>query len=68
MKLIRLLDDIATELEHQADMIRVAATAASEIEDSADEQATAVHARLVGLSRMATSYAKILEKVRSEHG
>ena len=62
MKLIRLLDDIATDLEHQVGMIRDAATAASEMEDTADEQATAVHARLIGISRMAKSFANILEK------
>ena len=49
MKLIRLLDDIATDLEQQTRAIRDAATAASEVEDSADEQATAVHVRLVAL-------------------
>ena len=62
MKLIQLLDDIATDLEHQTQAIRVAATAASEMEDTADEQATAVHARLIGISRMAKSFANILEK------
>ena len=62
MQLIQILDDIATDLEQQVAMIRVAATAASEMEDTADEQATAVHARLIGISRMAKSFANILEK------
>ena len=62
MQLIRLLDDIATDLEQQTRAIRDAAIAASEVEDSADEQATAVHARLIGISRMAKSFANILEK------
>ena len=61
MKLIRLLDDIAIELEHQVDMIRVAATAASEVEDTADEQAAAVHARLFVMQNWCRHYAKKLE-------
>jgi len=61
MKLIQLLDDIATDLEQQTQAIRVAATAASEVEDTADEQATAVHARLVTLIRYCQVYAKQLE-------
>ena len=64
MKLIRLLDDIATDLEQQTQAIRVAATAASEMEDTADEQAAAVHARLVTLSRYCEVYAKQLEARR----
>ena len=61
MKLIRLLDDIATDLEQQTQAIRVAATAASEMEDTADEQATAVHARLVVMQNWCRHYAKKLE-------
>ena len=61
MQLIRLLDDIATDMEQQTQAIRVAATAASEVEDAADEMATAVHARLVTLSRYCQVYAKQLE-------
>ena len=61
MKLIRLLDDIATDMEHQVAKIRDAATAASEVEDSADEQATAVHARLVVMGNWCRHYAKKLE-------
>jgi hypothetical protein len=64
MKLIRLLDDIATELEHQVGKIRDYATAASEVEDSAEEHANAVHIRLVGLSMMARHLAKQLEARR----
>ena len=66
MKLIRVLDDIATDLEQQTQAIRDAATAASEVEDSAEEHANAVHIRLVGLSMMARRLAKQLEK--SKHG
>jgi hypothetical protein len=61
MKLIQLLDDIATDLEQQTQAIRVAATAASEVEDAADEMAMAVHARLVGLSNYCKLLAKQLE-------
>lgn len=61
MKLIRVLDDIATDLEHQVGKIRDAATAANEVEDTADEQAAAVHARLVTLIRYCQVYAKQLE-------
>lgn len=65
MKLIRLLDDIATDLEHQVGKIRDAATAASEVEDTADEQATAVHARLVALGRYCQAFAKHLERFKN---
>ena len=61
MKLIRLLDDIATDLEQQTQAIRVAATAASEVEDTADEMATAVHARLVAMGNYCKLLAKQLE-------
>jgi methyl-accepting chemotaxis protein len=61
MKLIRLLDDIATDLEQQTQAIRDAATAASEVEDAADEMATAVHARLVVMQNWCRHYAKKLE-------
>ena len=61
MKLIRILDDIATDLENQVGKIRDAATAASEVEDTADEQATAVHARLVVMQNWCRHYAKQLE-------
>ncbi len=65
MKLIRILDDIATDLEQQTQAIRVAATAASEVEDTADEQATAVHARLVTLGRYCQAFAKHLERFKN---
>jgi hypothetical protein len=65
MKLIRLLDDIATDLEQQTQAIRVAATAASEVEDTADEQATAVHARLVTLGKYCHAFAKHLERFKN---
>jgi methyl-accepting chemotaxis protein len=58
MKLIRLLDDIATDLEQQTQAIRNAATAASEVEDAADEMAAAVHARLM----LIRNYCKVLAK------
>ena len=66
MKLIRLLDDIAADLEQQTRAIRDAATAASEVEDSADEQAAAVHARLLVVWNRCRLYAKRLERIR--HG
>ncbi len=62
MRLIRLLDEIATDLEQQTRAIRDYATAASEVEDSAEEHANAVHIRLAGLSMMARHLAKQLEK------
>ncbi len=61
MKLIQILDDIATDLEHQVGKIRDAATAASEVEDTADEQAAAVHARLVALGVIIKLLTKRLE-------
>lgn len=61
MQLIRLLDDIATDLEQQTRAIRDAATAASEVEDAADLMATAVHARLVVMKNWCRHYAKKLE-------
>lgn len=61
MKLIQLLDDIATDLEQQTQAIRVAATAASEVEDTADEQAAAVHARLVAIVNYCKHFSKRLE-------
>jgi hypothetical protein len=61
MRLIRLLDDIATDLEQQVGKIRDAATAASEVEDSADEQAAAVNARLVALGVIIKLLTKQLE-------
>ena len=61
MQLIRLLDDIATDLEQQTRAIRDAATAASEVEDSADEQAAAVHARLFVMQHWCRHYVKKLE-------
>ncbi len=61
MRLIRLLDDIATDLEQQTQAIRHAATAASEVEDSADEMAAAVHARLVALGMIIKLLTKQLE-------
>jgi methyl-accepting chemotaxis protein len=65
MKLIRILDDIATDLEQQTQAIRDAATAASEVEDSADEQAAAVHARLIVMWNWCRHYAKKLEQFRN---
>jgi methyl-accepting chemotaxis protein len=61
VKLIQLLDDIATDLEHQTRAIRDAATAASEMEDAADEMATAVHARLQAMGNYCKLLAKQLE-------
>jgi hypothetical protein len=61
VQLIRILDDIATDLEQQTRAIRDAATAASEVEDSADEQAAAVHARLIVMWNWCRHYAKQLE-------
>lgn len=61
MKLIRLLDDIATDLEQQTQAIRDAATAASEMEDTADEMAAAVHARLMFMGNFCKVLAKKLE-------
>jgi hypothetical protein len=61
MKLIQILDDIATDLEQQTQAIRDAATAASEVEDSADEMATAVHARLIVMQNWCRHYVKKLE-------
>jgi hypothetical protein len=61
VQLIRLLDDIATDLEQQTQAIRDAATAASEVEDTADEQAAAVHARLFVMQNWCRHYAKKLE-------
>ena len=65
MQLIRLLNDIATDLEQQTRAIRDAATAASEVEaddwDAADEMASAVHARLVVMQNWCRHYAKKLE-------
>ncbi len=61
MRLIQILDDIATDLEQQTQAIRVAATAASEVEDSADEQAAAVHARLVALGMIIKLLTRQLE-------
>ena len=61
MRLIRLLDEIATDLEQQTQAIRDAATAASEVEDSADEQAAAVHARLIVVQNWCRHYVKKLE-------
>ncbi len=61
MQLIRLLDDIATDLEQQTRAIRDAATAASEVEDTADEQAAAVHARLFVMQNWCRHYTKKLE-------
>ena len=64
MQLIRLLDDIATDLEQQVGKIRDAATAASEVEDTADEQAAAVHARLIVMQNWCRHYGKKLEAKR----
>ena len=66
MKLIRVLDDIATDLEQQTRAIRDAATAASEVEDSADEQVSRIHTRLMGIIVMAKMFAKRLEETK--HG